>query len=865
MSDTSPRASETLVSVAVPVTLDRGFTYLVPPQMTLPAPGCRVLVPFGSRTLVGVVRPVEAPPPEDSSKLRPLLENLDDDPALSAELLALCEWMADYYVAPIGEAYRLALPGLLTNADALLSRLTELGVAALSSDGPLLTGQLDTPTPMQRRVLEAVASAKGSGFPVARLTRLRPRVVGALAVLASCEESGWCVTEWSDPEGGGPRTESHYRRTDLLRGAGTSEAQIRQVVGRSKQRRAILDLLENRTTGPVDDDGGWVSLSELRAPFSRARQLLQPLVDASLVAVVERPRRSDPFDSVGSAPAEPQDPTADQAAALAQLGIDLETGEFSSALLHGITGSGKTEVYLQLIARARARGQGAIVLVPEIALTPQLAERFAARFGEEVAVLHSALTPRQRLDVWQYIVQGDKPIVIGARSAVFAPVPRLAVIVVDEEHDGSFKQEDGVRYHARDVALVRARNAKALVVLGSATPSLETYERAREGRHRMLQLRTRPTPRPLPDVELVPLSVHRPDPASLLTAHLTRAIRRTVEAGEQAILFLNRRGFATSLTCTDCGSMQRCPDCSAPSMTYHLSRSRLLCHLCGHIETAPDACTECGSSALEHGGVGTERVELALTAALPNVRVLRLDRDAARGRQLLSTLSRFRRGEADVLVGTQMLSKGHDFPGVTLVGILQGDHGLAMPDPRAAERTFQLLTQVAGRAGRGERPGRVFIQAWTVDHPAIAFAAKHDFAGFAADELARRRGLANPPFGHLALVRVSGLDEARVRQRAAVLGRWLAGAVGVVMAGHPPPEASEPDAEEAAPMLAVLGPVPSPIERINRRVRHQILLRAMRRGPLRWLLTELRPHLGIQGTGARQTLAMVDVDPQSLL
>ena len=843
------------VSVAVPVALDRAFTYAVPEGMCKPAPGCRVLVPLGPRTLVGVVRP--EPPDDDVApdKLRPILEDLDGDaPALPEPLLRLCEWVADYYVAPIGEAYRLALPGLLTHADARVARLTETGRDVLGAGGPLLAGG-PMPTGPQRRVLDAIAAAPGSGLPVSKLSRLRPRVAGVLAVLSQCESAGWCETEWSDPEGEGPRTESHFRRTELLRGTGAVEDKIKELVGRSKQRRAILDLLESR----ADEDDGWIPMSELRAPFPRARVLLPPLVQANLVATCERPLRTDPFEGGASAPATPQTPTEEQAVALATLTEALERGGFCSALLEGVTGSGKTEVYLQLIAEARRRGQGAIVLVPEIALTPQLAERFAARFGEQVAVLHSGLTPRQRLDAWQLIARGDRPIVIGARSAIFAPVANLGVVVVDEEHDGSFKQEEGVRYHARDVALVRAQRSGGLVVLGSATPSLETYARAQQGKHEWLRLTTRPTPRPLPDVELVPLSVHRPDPESLLTARMIEALDRTVAAGEQAILFLNRRGFTTSLVCTDCGSMQRCPDCSAPSMTYHLSRGRLMCHLCGHIEAAPKTCRDCGSEALEHGGVGTERVEVALANALPGVRVLRLDRDAARGRRLLSTLARFRRGEADVLVGTQMLSKGHDFPGVTLVGILQGDHGLALPDPRAAERTFQLLTQVAGRAGRGERPGRVLVQAWAVTHPAIVHAARHDFAGFAAEELARRQQLANPPHGHLALVRVSGLDAAQVRARVNTLARFVHGAAKIVAERHPT------DDPEAPPMLAALGPVPSPIERINRRTRHQILLRARERGPLRWLLSELRPHLGHEGTGARQTQAMVDVDPQSLL
>ncbi|MCA9710290.1 MAG: primosomal protein N', partial [Myxococcales bacterium] len=690
------------------------------------------------------------------------------------------------------------------------------------------------------------------------LSKVRPRIPAALRRLAELEVAGLCETGWADAEASPLRTESCFRRTDLFFGMAADEHRLKDIIGRSKQRRAILDYLEGqRDAAERAGEDGWVSIAELRGPFPRARELLAPLVLADLVAQQERPRQLDPFATAPAADT-PQAPTEDQAAALAALRADVDAGRYRSALLHGITGSGKTEVYLQLIAHVRARGQGAIVLVPEIALTPQLADRFRARFGDEVAVLHSALTPRQRLDAWQQIRAGTRPIVIGARSAVFAPVPRLGVVVVDEEHDGSFKQEEGVRYHARDVALVRAKRLGIVVVLGSATPALETFALAQDDRHRWLRLRTRPTPRPLPEVELIPLAIHRPDPTSLLTGRMRDAVEQAVRKGGQAILFLNRRGFTTDLLCPDCGSRQQCPDCSAPSMTYHLSRHRLMCHLCGHIEAAPRQCGECGSANLVHGGVGTERVELGLAKALPGLEVLRLDRDAARGRRLLDTLARFRSGRADVLVGTQMLSKGHDFPGVTLVGVLQGDHGLALPDPRAGERTFQLLTQVAGRAGRGEQPGRVLVQAWQIEHPAITFATRHDYLGFAQQELERRRALGNPPAGYLALVRVQGGDARVVEERARKLGAALRPRIAEVRAAHPSPE-------HGPPVLMMLGPLPSPIERINRRIRWQLLLRAQRREPLRWLLGQLRPWLGPEGSGEGQTLAIVDVDPQSML
>jgi primosomal protein N' (replication factor Y) len=849
-----------LVSVAVPVSVDRGFTYRVPDDWPEPPrPGERVLVPFGPRALVGVVRPVPPDPPPATEKVRALLARLDPDgPSLPPDLVSLCEWMADYYIAPIGEVYRAALPGLSTNADARVAFVTADGEAARHAIGALLSAAGADLDDLDRRLLDTIASAGPSGHPVAALTSVRPKIPAVLLRLDALVGRGLARVDFTDAEAGDARTETHVRRTDYLRGSGTDEDALARSLGRSKQRRALLDLLEAQRRVADDPDDGWVAIGDLRGPFPRVRELLEPLVDQELVAQIERPRRMDPFDTGTHAPNEPQTPTADQAEALSALYEDVDAGEFRSALLHGITGSGKTEVYLQLIAHVRRTGRGAIVLVPEIALTPQLSDRFRARFGDEVAVLHSGLTPRQRLDAWLRIRAGELPIVIGARSAIFAPLPALGVIVVDEEHDPSFKQEEGVRYHARDLALVRAREQGVVVVLGSATPSLETYFRARDGKHRFLQLRQRPTPRPLPKVEVVSLAVHKADPESLLTGRLRAAIGEVVEAGEQAIVFLNRRGFTTNLVCVACGHLQSCPDCSAPSMTYHLGRNRLLCHLCGHIESAPRSCRACGAPDLVHGGVGTERVELAIEKALPGVRVLRLDRDAARGRELLRTLAKFRAHEADVLVGTQMLSKGHDFPGVTLVGILQGDHGLALPDPRAAERTFQLLTQVAGRAGRGDRPGRVIVQAWAIEHPAIVHAAEHDFSGFAEEELEARRSLHNPPFGHLALVRVHGLDAAAVRARAEALGQRLRAAATAALRG-------EGEDERGRAPVDVLGPVASPIERINRRTRWQILLRAARRPPLRWVLGRLRPLLGAEGHGARKTLALADVDPQSLL
>jgi primosomal protein N' (replication factor Y) len=843
-----------IVSVAIPVALDRSFHYAVPAELPTPMPGVRVVVPFGQRVLIGVVRPEQSELAERSS-LRELLELLDppDQPVLGADVVALCEWIADYYLAPIGEVYRLALPASALGVDARRARASAAGLALAqqleaAEAGPLLAPKqpVEALDEHDRRLLDALVSAGERPTAVAALSKLDPAIPAVLKRLASLAARGLVEIDAGEAERHQARTEPHFRRTDRLRGASIDEPAIMQVIGRSKQRRGLLDYLE------LQPPGAWTSLAELRSPFPRVRALLQPLLDAGLVVEEPRLRELDPFASTPLQEPSPPSLTDDQSRSLAGLSALLERGRFAASLLFGITGSGKTEVYLRLIAGVREHGGGAIVLVPEIALTPQLADRFRARFGDEVAVLHSALTPQQRLDATAHIRAGRRPIVIGARSAVFAPVPKLRVIVVDEEHDGSFKQDEGVRYNARDVALVRARNLDALVVLGSATPSLESWHGVREGRLGLWSLTTRPTPRPLPDVEIVNLKEHLPNPNTLLSAKLRQRLVETVAAGEQAILFLNRRGYTTALACTTCGSFQQCPDCSAPSMTYHLARNRLMCHLCGHIEGAPKQCRKCGSSELEHGAAGTERVEVAIAADLPGVRIARLDRDTSRGKALLELLGKFRAHEADVLIGTQMLSKGHDFPGVTLVGVLRADQGLALPDFRATERVFQLLTQVAGRAGRGERAGRVVIQTWAPEHPAIRYARTHDFEGFAEQELVARAKTGNPPIGYLALVRISGEDRSAVLARAEQLGTIARELAARVIAGG---ETS----------LQVLGPVDSPIERINRRLRMQMLLRASARGGLRWVLRQLRRELGQQGRGRAVTSVRVDVDPYSLL
>jgi primosomal protein N' (replication factor Y) (superfamily II helicase) len=517
----------------------------------------------------------------------------------------------------------------------------------------------------------------------------------------------------------------------------------------------------------------------------------------------------------------------------------------SAFLLHGVTGSGKTEVYLRVIATALDAGRTALVLVPEISLTPQLAARFRARFGDLVAILHSGLSESARLGEWSRLRRGEARIAVGARSAVFAPLLDLGVIVVDEEHDGSFKQDEGVRYHARDVALVRAQRTGAVCVLGSATPSLESAAHAERGTYRKLTLTVRPTARPMPIVEIIDLRKFMPDGEAMLSAPLRAAIGQTLAAGDQTILFLNRRGFATFVLCRACGHSFRCPHCSV-SLTYHRHSDRLSCHYCGFQQRVPDVCPKCGAKdTIERKGLGTEKVAEAVAEGFPGARVARLDRDVATGAKIEAVLARVARREVDVLVGTQMVTKGHDFPGVTLVGVLCADTGLNLPDFRASERTFQLLAQVAGRAGRGDKPGRVIVQTYRPDAPAVVSAAAHDYASFFTAESSARAELGYPPHGRLIAVRIDGADAHEVERVAQRLGH-----LAEATAGRP----------EIAGAVEVRGPVPAPIERLRNRTRWQIWLRSADRHALRRVARSLLA-LEIAST----VRVGLDVDPISAM
>ena len=553
----------------------------------------------------------------------------------------------------------------------------------------------------------------------------------------------------------------------------------------------------------------------------------------------------DRFDGALSAEVPPSAPfllTTDQLTALYAI---QEAKGFRTVLLHGVTGSGKTEVYIQAAENTIAHGKTCLILVPEIGLTPQLVERFADRFPGRTAVLHSGLTKRQRIDEWLRIRGGFAPIVVGTRSAVFAPLSRLGLIVVDEEHETSYKQEETPRYNARDVAVVRAKKTDAIVVLGSATPSMESFQNSESKKFTHVHMANRVEDRPLPAVEIVNMrdEYSVAGRQTVFSRRLLEAIEQRLELGEQSMVLLNRRGFAAFLLCRHCGFNFQCTSCSV-AMTYHRGIHRLLCHYCGQARQPPSKCTECGSEYVQFVGEGTERIESDLRELFPTARIGRIDRDTMRHvRDFERVLGGFRRGEIDVLVGTQMIAKGHDFPQVTLVGVLAADAALSMPDFRAAERTFQLLTQVAGRSGRGDRPGEVIIQSFFPDHYTFQLACTQRFEDFYARESRYRKAMFYPPFTALAGIVVTNRDKEAAAGAARGVGDFLN--------------------RVRTDTVRILGPAPAPLERVKQVHRYQLLIKASSRPPLHRLLEQLRAYLEEQKLGS--TRVFIDVDPVSLL
>jgi len=801
--------------VALPVPLESAFTYRIV-NGEPPVVGGRVLVPFRQQRMSGIVVDLHERAPKVPAKN--VISVLDSTPVLNQQLLKLGRWIADYYLAPLGEVFRSMLPLSAEFKKAIGYRITDEGRMALHRAGMAGSSARSRRTPQEQleefRLLDYLAERD-----VVREERLRSMGHASKALLSGMARKKWITREDLSQARNAART------VKIAVLAGTLEDGKRL----NDNQRTLLDTL-----AAADGRIAVQTLREVEVP----RTTLDTLVRRKLVEIVEEPAdfhvsavKPRPFDFQF---------TPAQQSALNCIQDGVTAGKFGGVLLHGITGSGKTAVYLAAMRAVLESGRSSILLVPEIGLTPAVAADLHQVFGEEVAILHSALSDQERAEQWHRIHRGEARVVVGTRSAVFAPVSDLALIIVDEEHDSSYKQEETPRYHARDVAVVRAKMANAMVVLGSATPSLESYFNATQHKYALLELRDRVEQRPLPEVEIIDMrqEFQETGQEQVISRKLAQEIKERLDRGEQAMVLLNRRGYSPVVLCRSCGKTLECKNC-AIALTHHKRARKMECHYCGYSAPVPQHCIHCGSEYVYFLGTGSEKLEELLDGLFPQARIGRMDRDTVRGRQDFERiLCALHERKIDLLVGTQMIAKGHDIHGVTLVGVVGADIALGMPDFRAAERTFQLLTQVAGRAGRGYVPGKVVLQTYFPDHYAVQYAAQHDFAGFYDKELRFRSWMHYPPCSALAnvLMRSNKLDD--VLQWSGLLGRWF-----------------ESTRQEG---IRVLGPAPAPIVRLKEDYRYHFVLKSPSREKLNNLLRAMLAYAA--GEKIPRTQLIVDVD-----
>ncbi|PYV99790.1 MAG: primosomal protein N' [Acidobacteria bacterium] len=800
--------------VALPVPLDTAFTYAIADGMQ-PVIGGRVLVPFRQQRLSGIVVNLHDHKPKVQTKK--LIEVLDPEPVLDPSLMRLGKWIADYYLAPLGEVLRTMLPLGAEFKRMISYRIAEAGHLALHEAGMSGSSSRSRKTPDDQlaefRVLDYLSERDE-----VKEESLRAATRVSKSVLTGMVRKKWILRE----DHSSARDAARVVKVAVLRG---TEGKL------NANQRTLIDTLAAA--------GGKVPVDTLHA-LEVPRTTLGTLVKRGIVLMVEEPAgftmsalkaRPSPFDFQFNRA---------QQEALQRIQESVNARKFSGMLLHGVTGSGKTAVYLAGMRSVLDAGRSAILLVPEIGLTPAVAADLRQIFGDRVAILHSALSDQERAEQWHRIKRGDARMVVGTRSAVFAPVSDLALVIVDEEQDSSYKQEETPRYHARDVAVMRAKMANVVVVLGSATPSLESYFNAKKNKYRLLELPDRVEQRPLPEVEIIDMrqEFQETGQEQVISRRLAQEIRERLDRKEQVMVLLNRRGYSPLVLCRTCGKVLECKNC-AIALTHHKRSHRMECHYCGYVAAIPKACVHCDSEYVYFLGTGSEKLEELLHGMFPQARIGRLDRDTVRGREDFErALNALNEGELDLLVGTQMIAKGHDIHGVTLVGVVGADAALGFPDFRAAERTFQLLTQVAGRAGRGQTPGKVILQTYFQEHYAVHYAATHDFSGFYDKELLFRSWMHYPPYSALAnvLVRSDKLDEAL--EWSGVLGKWF-----------------EKTRHEGT---RVLGPAAAPIVRLKRDYRYHFVLKSSSREKLNALLRSMLAYASQQKIPRTQVI--VDVD-----
>jgi primosomal protein N' (replication factor Y) len=828
--DSSVGPSPLYAEVAVPVRVDKTFTYRLPTAwQSSVSVGSRLLVPLGRNRVTGyVVALHQALDPKLSLKesdIKNASELLDADPLLTPEILEITKWVSDYYAASWGEVLKASLPAGLNATVEQVMTITGEGREAF------LRLAIDRADSAKTRALQFIFEKGETPLRTLALHLGESRVN---SVVRDLERAGWLTLSYrSRPALARAKQRKAVRL--LLRSEG--DAGNSQRAPTATQQRIIDTLIA---------EGGEASLSRLLEEANAGAASVRTLEKKGVVEVYARDVRRDPLSQARLPHLKELALTEAQLAALKEIERPLAESRYGAFLLHGVTGSGKTEIYIRAMRSALGQGRTAMMLVPEIALTPVFSRRLRAYFGDQVAIFHSSLSVGERFDEWNRLKRGNARVVIGTRSAVFAPVSNLGVVIVDEEHETSYRQQESPYYNARDTAIVRAKRAGAVVVLGSATPSLESFHNARKGKYQYLQLPERIASRPMAQAEIVDMRevFARHNRAEVLSDRLLVALEETHARGEQSIILINRRGYSSFVLCRSCGESIHCPNCDV-TLTYHRSENSIICHYCNHRQSTPSRCPECGGKFIHYVGEGTEQIEEMLRKRFPALRIARLDRDTTSRRKLFErTILEFAAGDLDMLVGTQMLAKGHDFPNVTLVGVVSVDVGLALPDFRSAERTFQLITQVAGRAGRGERAGRVLIQTYHPDHYALRHACAQDYEGFYGEEIRYRRTMNYPPFVALASLVIHGKEFSRVQAAAADLRKAL-------------------DTANDDRACRILGPAPAPLSRLRGEHRMQLLIKARSRPRLREIVDAAIADASAQGVDSRSV--RLEIDPINLM
>ncbi len=821
--------------VVFPIPIHQSFTYSIPEEFLEKArPGIRVLASFGDkRQLEGVIAGLtDTPDVPPHVNIKPISDCLDETPFFSAEMLQLTKWIAEYYLASWGEALKCATPA---GVSVISRRMVEAQV------GDEVLSELETSAPLQSYIMKILLREGRKS-----VAQLRKKIgkTGFYATLAALEKKGYVRISEELKSGTSPKTAV---AVSLAKPIDEIQTKLEKLRRSAPKQAEVLDILISRK---ITHPNSHILASELIQLANTSHTTTKSLEKKGLISrgqieLIRNPLSDEDYES-----SQPLELNFDQAQALKEILSAIENNSQKTFLLHGVTGSGKTEVYMQAIRPVLERGKGMIVLVPEIALTPQTVSRFAARFGRRITVLHSKLSQGEKFDQWRRVSSGDADIVVGPRSAIFAPVPKLGLIVIDEEHETTYKQDEpNPRYHAREVALKRAELANCVLILGTATPSLESYYKASKGEYHLLSLPKRVKDIAMPPVEIVDMRAEltQKNNRSIFSESLYNAIFDRLSKGQQIILFLNRRGFATYVFCRECGYVEKCENCSI-SLTYHFDTKMMICHHCNLERPSPKQCPNCLSEYIRYVGLGTQKVEMEMQKAFPNARIVRMDTDVTTKKNShKNILDAFKRREVDILVGTQMIAKGLDFPNVTLVGVINADTAINLPDFRAGERAFNLLTQVAGRSGRSAIGGDVIIQTYHPEHYSIQAAQQHDYHRFYQSEIALRKELIYPPISHAVSVLLRGEDEENVIQACYLLSNQL----------ELLKDANFPDVE-------IRGPAQAPLYKIQRKYRWHFLLRCSETTQLREIIKQSLANVPPSVTRSDVDI-VVDIDPMSVL